>query len=209
MRNEAPQWDWPRIAAEYRSGIKSTRELSREFGPSEAMIRKKAKQEGWVRDLGARVRARAQEMVRSAQSAQPSTQEVRTEEQLVEDLADQMRSTQTAQETRLERSLAVLDDMLEELTGMRIPTDQRVTLAIAIKKASEADGMSPEAAKDLLKQLFSAVSLDGRADVMRKLGETITRLTTLQRSIKRMDADTGKGNAWEEAVKMADAAASA
>lgn len=48
--------DWESIESEYRCGIKSIREIARDHGCSDKAIRKKASQEGWVRDLTARIR---------------------------------------------------------------------------------------------------------------------------------------------------------
>ena len=49
------QLDWERIGAEYRAGKLSLREIGRQHGCSEGAIRKRAKAEGWERDLQARV----------------------------------------------------------------------------------------------------------------------------------------------------------
>ena len=49
------QLDWERIGAEYRAGKLSLREIGRQHGCSEGAIRKRAKADGWERDLQARV----------------------------------------------------------------------------------------------------------------------------------------------------------
>ena len=50
------RYDWSAIEADYRTGKYSNRELTRLHGPTEAAIRKKAKAEGWQKDLSHQVR---------------------------------------------------------------------------------------------------------------------------------------------------------
>lgn len=42
--------DWPGIEADFRAGTMSVREIGRWYGVTDAAIRKKAKQQGWVRE---------------------------------------------------------------------------------------------------------------------------------------------------------------
>lgn len=56
--------DWFAIELDYRSGILSLREMERKYEISEGAIRKQAKKEGWQRDLLARIRMKADELVR-------------------------------------------------------------------------------------------------------------------------------------------------
>ena len=45
--------DWEGVEREYRTGTRSLRDIGAEFGCTEGAIRKKAKAEGWERDLSA------------------------------------------------------------------------------------------------------------------------------------------------------------
>ena len=54
------------LEKEYREGKKSLRNIADEFGISEAVIRKYAKKNEWVRDLSAKIKAKADEIVRNA-----------------------------------------------------------------------------------------------------------------------------------------------
>lgn len=64
------QTDWEKIEAEYRAGQLSVREIARQHGVSHTLVNRKAKDEGWVRDLSAKVR---QEVTARLVSADVST----------------------------------------------------------------------------------------------------------------------------------------
>lgn len=51
--------DWEALEPHYRSGIRSLKELGKEFGCSDAAIVKHAKRNGWERDLSAKIKAKA------------------------------------------------------------------------------------------------------------------------------------------------------
>src|SRR5450631_155074 len=55
--------DWDLIEKDYRSGIKSLRNIGSEFGVSDMLIRRKAKQEHWIRNLKEKIIDRADEIV--------------------------------------------------------------------------------------------------------------------------------------------------
>tara|TARA_R110001599_G_scaffold353121_1_gene590317 strand:+ start:360 stop:1040 length:681 start_codon:yes stop_codon:yes gene_type:complete len=56
--------DWERIEVDYRINRKSLREIGREHGVSEGAIRKRARRDNWAKDLAAKVRAKADALVR-------------------------------------------------------------------------------------------------------------------------------------------------
>lgn len=56
--------DWEAVEREYRAGIRSLRDIGAEFGCTEAAIRKRAKRYEWERDVSAKVKAKAEALVR-------------------------------------------------------------------------------------------------------------------------------------------------
>ena len=75
--------DWEKIAVDFRLGRKSLRELAAEHGlKSENSIRKRAKLEGWDRDLSVKVRA-----VTLAKLQRRAAPRARTEAEYIEALA--------------------------------------------------------------------------------------------------------------------------
>lgn len=61
--NEAST-DWEAVQELYRVGVASLRAIAAEHNCTEGAIRKRAKKESWPRDLKAKVRAKAEELVR-------------------------------------------------------------------------------------------------------------------------------------------------
>lgn len=67
MSTQVPQEkktpDWERIEADYRAGLLSVREIAASQGITHGAINKRAKRDGWERDLAAKIRAKADALV--------------------------------------------------------------------------------------------------------------------------------------------------
>ena len=61
---EQASTDWEAVQELYRVGVASLRAIAAEHNCTEGAIRKRAKKESWPRDLKAKVRAKAEELVR-------------------------------------------------------------------------------------------------------------------------------------------------
>ena len=85
-----PSIDWEAVHREYRAGQLSVREIARQFDIAESGIRRKAKAEGWDRDLTEQVNKKVRnKLVRSAQSAQDAQQKPGfTENDIIDAAAD-------------------------------------------------------------------------------------------------------------------------
>lgn len=67
--------DWERIELDYRAGVKTLRQIAGEHGTTHTSIGKRAKRDGWERDLAAKIQAKADVLVsKSAVSKQVSTE---------------------------------------------------------------------------------------------------------------------------------------
>lgn len=51
--------DWEKIEVDYRAGVKTLREIAEEHGITHAYVKKRAKCDGWERDLTAKIKAKA------------------------------------------------------------------------------------------------------------------------------------------------------
>ena len=71
----AADTDWEAIEREYRAGQLSVSEIARQHGVSHTAINKRAKREGWVRDLSKRVREEVSARLVSAEVSAPNARE--------------------------------------------------------------------------------------------------------------------------------------
>ena len=55
--------DWESIERDYRAGLLSVREMAATYGVSHVAIMKRAKKDGWERDLSAKIKAKAEALV--------------------------------------------------------------------------------------------------------------------------------------------------
>jgi predicted DNA-binding protein YlxM (UPF0122 family) len=84
--------DWEAIETAYRAGMMSLREIASQHGISEGAIRKRAKRDDWSRDLAAKVKERADDLVRKAEvRKQVRTETTLSERVLIEATAEGLR----------------------------------------------------------------------------------------------------------------------
>lgn len=77
--------EWELVEGQYRAGLRSLRDIGLEFNVSDVAIIKRARRDGWNRDLGAKIRARAADKVRKDAVSSLTTALTRTtEKELVE-----------------------------------------------------------------------------------------------------------------------------
>ena len=69
--------DWERIEVDYRAGIKTLRDIASEHDISHVAINKRAKRDGWVRDLTAKIQAKVDELVTRSLVTKSVTKEKR------------------------------------------------------------------------------------------------------------------------------------
>jgi len=84
-RNEV---DWENVERHYRAGLLSIRQLGKQSGVSAPAILKKAKKEGWTRDLTTKVREAVNtQLVNAEVNAEDAETKKRTEREIVQQAA--------------------------------------------------------------------------------------------------------------------------
>ncbi|APC18166.1 hypothetical protein BLL42_21465 [Pseudomonas frederiksbergensis] len=86
------QPDWEAIERAYRAGSLSVRAIAEEAGVSHVAIAKRAKKEGWARDLTDKVRAAAKRKVTNAVTTESYQDALVTEEEIIEEASDKVAS---------------------------------------------------------------------------------------------------------------------
>jgi hypothetical protein len=167
--------DWERIEADFRAGILSLREIATiSNGPNHVAIARRAKKEGWVRDLTARILAKADDIVTKRVVTDQETESRNvTAKNVVEVNALAVANVRLSHRNDILRCRKHAAKLLEELESLK-KGDVALTVRIANMKV----------AAEILRTL---VSLEREAWGIKNSdeGETPQTITKLVREIVR------------------------
>jgi hypothetical protein len=167
--------DWERIEAEYRVGVKSLREIGSDHGVTEGAIRKRAKKDDWTRDLSAKVRIKAEELVRKAQVRSQVRKESPTERETVEAAALDMATVRIAHRTDITRMRALVLRLLSECEAEAAEPGVFAELGDMLRAPDERG-------QDRLNEAYQkAISLPVRIKGVKELADTMKTLIGLER----------------------------
>lgn len=193
--------EWDLVEVDYRAGIKSLKLMGTEYGVSDAGILKKAKKEGWTRDLSAKIREKAAAKVSAAAvSAEVSLQTRAYEAQIVEANATLQSDIILAHRKDVQRSRALTMALLNEL---EVQTDNLDLL----EQLREALHSPNENGVDKRDELFRKVtSLSSRSSTMKTLADSLKVLIGLEREAFGVGEDDEKGgSAVDDVIKKVKA----
>lgn len=178
------QVDWEAVEIQYRAGIRSLKDIGAEFGVSDAGIIKRAKRDGWVRDLKAKIKAKADAKVSAALvSAEVSPQTKASEAQVIEVEAQVQARVRLGHRQDIARfrklALALLTE-LEAETG-----DPELFEELGDLLRSE-DRNGQDRRNDIYRRVISSA---GRVDSLKKLSETLKHLIGLEREAYGIASD--------------------
>lgn len=175
--------DWGRIEMDFRAGLKSNREIGAEHGITEGAIRKKAKQEDWVRDLSAKIHAKADDLVRrEAVRSEVRANQVAKEKDVIDANAQAIVTVRLAHRQDIARARKLTNAMLLELELCTDPAIREL-LAGLPRLVLEADASAPK-----LAAIFEAImSLPERSKTMKTLAESMQKLVDMERTAYDMD----------------------
>lgn len=168
--------DWERIEADYRAGVLSVREIAASQGITHGAINKRAKRDGWERDLSGKIRAKADALVSKAEvSKSVSTERVATDRLIVEANAEAIARVRLGHRSDISRARKLAMTLLEELEL----ESENVALFEELGEFLRSDG---DGASDKRIAAFDRiVSSSGRIDSMKKLADTLKTLVGLER----------------------------
>lgn len=176
--------DWEQIELDYRAGVKTLRQIADEHSITHGAINKRAKRDGWERDLKARIQAKADDLVsRAAVSSEVSKERRAAETQVVEANANAIAEVRLAHRRDIHRSRGITMSLLMELEQQ---TGQEAVELL--KQLGELMRREDDKGQDKLNDLYhKVISLPGRAKTMRDLGESLRVLVALERQAFGMD----------------------
>ena len=107
--------NWTKIEADYRAGIKTLRQIAEENGTTHVSIMKHAKRDDWVRDLSAKIQAKADAAVTKAAVTNSVTKEkAATEREIVEANAELQYQIRISHRKHIQRVRTLLMALLGE-----------------------------------------------------------------------------------------------
>lgn len=185
----APAPDWERIELDYRAGIKTLRQIAAEHGISHVAINKRAKRDGWVRDLGAKIQAKADELVTKTLVTSLVTTETKVaERQIIEANAQAVADIRLAHRHDIHRARRLTNSLLDELEQQTDPE----TLAL-LRDLGEMMRRPDERGQDKLNDLYHRViELGERSKTMKVLTESLQKQVDMERTAFGMDKEVQK-----------------
>ena len=129
--------DWERIELDYRAGMKTLRQIADEHGLTHGAINKRAKRDGWVRDLSAKIAAKADELVSKAAVSDAVSKPTLGEREVVAANAHLQAEAMLSHREDVRKGRALVAGLMDEVEsnpeGLALP--QRVD---CVKKLSDA-----------------------------------------------------------------------
>lgn len=136
--------DWETISTLYRSGVRSLRDIATEHGISEGAIRKRAKSEGWPRDLSEKIKAKAAELVR-IEAVRNGTQ-VPNERTVVEQNARAQADITISHRTDIAQKRELVSKLFAEISASTDGTDTIELMVLALQQ-NDMDSLASQARK--------------------------------------------------------------
>lgn len=181
-RKTAP--DWERIEQDYRAGVLSIREIAGQHGVSHVAIGKRAKVQGWERDIAAKAQAKADALVtRRMVTSQVTSEKAVTERQLIEATAQVIADVRMRHRGDIGRALSLSMKLLAELEGQ---TDSLELLEQLGELMRSEDERGQDKRNDLYNKI---IATPGRIDSVKKLSETLKNLIGLEREAYGLKAE--------------------
>ncbi len=168
------QTDWEALEVDYRAGIASIRELARQYDVSDTAIRKKAKADGWERDLTEKVHERVRsKLVRAEVRALNAREPVRTDAEIIEAAAETAVQVVQIHRRDVRNGRLICAALFAELQDT---SANREIIAESIDSETQDDS-SPTRRNQMMK----AISLPTRARAMLDLSAAMKNLVAVER----------------------------
>lgn len=176
--------DWEKIEADYRAGVLSVREMAAAAGVSHTAIQKRAKAQGWERDISAKVSAKADSLVAKRQVAtEVATEKAISERQLIEANAQVIADVRMSHRGDIRRARSLTMTLLSELEATTIDNDLFAELGEMLRQPDHNGN-------DKLNEVYQKIiGLPSRVDSVKKLSEALKTLVGLEREAYGMTAE--------------------
>ena len=192
------QPDWERIEQLYRAGVLSLREIAIACPPvNHVAIARRAKKFGWVQDLSAKIKAKADDLVtRQAVTADVTEQRAVTDVAVIEANATAIANVRLSHRTDIRRSRTLASKLLDELDCL---TDNRDLFEQLGELLHDPDDKGIDKRNDLYTKV---ISLPGRSKTMKELSDTLKTLILLERQAYNLDTLPDGGDSGDSSLTI-------
>lgn len=180
-----PMADWEKIELDYRAGIKTLRQIADENGITHGAINKRAKRDGWERDLSEKIQKKADALVSKAAVSKLVSKEEKVSERLTVDAnARAVADVRLAHRKDIHRARRLTNSLLDELEKQTDPD----TLAM-LEDLGEMLRREDDKGVDKKNDLYNKViSLGERSKTMKTLAESLQKLVDMERTAFGMES---------------------
>lgn len=174
--------NWEKIELDYRAGIKTLREIADEHGITHAAVKKRANRDGWVRDLSAKIKARADALVSKSLVTSELPKEDRLKEfEIVDANAQNNAAIQINERKDVTKSRNIVIKLVNEL-------EDQIDYKEDYEKLGEMFRNPDQYGNDKLNDVYmKTISFSGRVDGMKKLSDSLKTLIELERRVYKID----------------------
>jgi len=177
--------DWEKIELLYRAGLLSLREIA-ELHPetNHVSITRRAKKEGWVRDLSAKIKAKAESIVTKSNVTTVVTEDQRvTETAVIEANATVIANVRMEHRKDIRRARSVAMSLFDELE-LQVGAENVALLEEFGEIMRDEDERGIDKRNDLYMKI---ISLGSRSTTMRTLAESLKTVISLEREAYNLD----------------------
>jgi len=189
--NKKPTIDWEKIEGDYRAGIKTLREIASTQPVSHVAVAKRAKKEGWDRDLSAKIKAKADALV----NKQPVNSRVTDERAVIEANARAVAGVDLSHRADVKSSRGLVQKLFAEL-------EAQVDNEGDYRKLRELLDSADTPVDSLMAIFKRTTAFAGRVDSAKKLAETLKSLVELERKIYRIDTESASNPGTDANISL-------
>ena len=178
--------DWEAIESAYRAGLMSLREIAAQHGISEGAIRKRAKRDDWSRDLSAKIKERADDLVRKQEvRKQVRTESALSERVLIEATAEVIATVRMEHRGDIRRAREITNALFDELGAECADIG-------ALRQLGELMLQPDDNGRDRLNDIYqSVISMPERVKSVKALSDALKNLIGLERQAYDIDGPEG------------------
>jgi hypothetical protein len=197
--------DWERIESDFRAGQMTIREIARQHGLTDGAIRKRARRDGWARDLSNKINVRAQRLALEAAVRTAGTQNATTayqvdEEAIVAGAAQEKANVLVRQQEAIGDFWRTLDSLRAEIAALEGESDlfDRLRDLVAVDLLASQAGDDAEAAgkrEARLRAFDRILSLPSRVKLAKDIADLLKIVFDMEGKVWHLGDDPAVNDA--------------